>query len=138
MSNASTLSNGTDLWPALIYAVFTVLLVAAIVILSHLLGERHTAPGLNQPYESGIRPTGSARLHFDAHYYLVGVFFVLFDVEAAIVIAWAVAFRELGWAGYAAATLFMVTLAFGLIYVWKLGGFDWYTATGARFRGDRR
>ena len=103
------------------------LIVFGMVALSYVLGERHNPPGRNQPYESGIQPTGSARLRYGVRYYLVAVFFILFDIEAVIVFAWAVAFRELGWPGYMAAALFIITLFLGLVYVWKLGGLSWYS-----------
>lgn len=127
-----TSSNGLILWPVLAYGGIMLVIVAAIFVISYFLGERHRAPGRDKPYESGIQPTGTTHLRYDAKYYLVGVFFVLFDVEAAIINAWAVAFRELGWGGYAGASLFIVTLAIGLIYIWKLGGLDWYSAQSAK------
>lgn len=111
-------------------------LIAAMIVLSYLLGERHRAPGRNHPYESGVQPTGSARIRYGAKYYLVGIFFILFDIEAAIIFAWAVAFRELGWAGYTVAALFIVTLALGLVYIWKLGGLDWSPDIRRQNRGD--
>jgi NADH-quinone oxidoreductase subunit A len=114
------------IWPVVVYGALVVALVAAMVVLSYLLGPRHAQPGRNQPYESGIPPIGSAHFRYVARYYMVGVFFILFDVEAAILFTWAVAFREVGWSGYITAALFVVTLAAGLVYVWKLGGLDWY------------
>jgi len=127
----------TTIWPIIVYGGMAVFLVAAMVILSHLLGERHRAVARNEPYESGIPPTGSARLRYGAKYYLVGIFFMLFDVEVAILLAWAVAFYELGWAGYAAASLFIATLALGLVYIWKLGALDWYPRPKRPDGGDR-
>ena len=125
-------TSASVIWPVLAYGVMVAALVTAIIVVSHFLGERHNPPERNEPYESGIRPTGSARLRYGARYYLVGVFFILFDVEAAILFAWAVAFRELGWAGFIGAGLFIVTLAVGLAYIWKLGGLDWYRDGGDR------
>ena len=114
------------IWPILIYGSAAVLLVMAMIALSFVLGQRSHSAGRGYPYESGINPTGSARLRFGAKYYLVGIIFILFDVEAAIIFAWAVSFRELGWPGFIVAALFIATLALGLIYIWKLGGLDWY------------
>ncbi len=116
----------TLIWPGIVYGGIVVLMIAAVLVISYLLGERHTPPGRNVPYESGVQPVGSARIRYDARYYLVGVFFILFDIEAAIVLTWAVAFRELGWLGYTAATLFVVTLAVGLVYIWRMGGLDYW------------
>ncbi len=112
-------------WPVVFYGGLVLLLLGAMIVLSYALGERHRARPRNEPYESGIIPTGSARLRYGAMYYLVGIFFILFDVEAAVVFAWAVAFREVGWAGYIEMVIFIATLAAGLVYVWKLGGLDW-------------
>ncbi|MHB1458438.1 MAG: NADH-quinone oxidoreductase subunit A [Armatimonadota bacterium] len=126
------------LWHFAAYAGLSLLLVGAIILISHLLGERHRSPSRDEPYESGIRPTGTAHFHFNVQYYLVAVFFVIFDVEAVIIIAWAVAVKQLGWAGYAITASFIITLAVGLVYIWKLGGLDWYKSVRDRIEGDHR
>jgi len=120
----------------MVYGGLVLLLVGGMIVLSYFLGERHHAPARNVPYESGIRPTGSARLRYGIRYYLVGLFFILFDVEAAIVFAWAVVFRRVGWTGYVEVLLFIATLAAGLLYVWKLGGLDWSPDIKRRTGGD--
>jgi NADH-quinone oxidoreductase subunit A len=61
------------------------------------------------------------------HFYLVAMFFVIFDLEAVFLYAWAVAVRELGWAGYAEAIVFIVVLLVGLAYLWRQGALDWGT-----------
>jgi NADH-quinone oxidoreductase subunit A len=109
-------------------------LVFILLVVTHLLGERHYEKRTGIPYESGINPTGSARIRFSADFYLIGVFFVIFDVSSVFVFAWAVAARELGWAGYAAIFLFIVETAAGLAYLWRMGAFDW----GARRLREHR
>lgn len=123
-----------SVWPIVLYGVLVLILLAGMVILSYLLGERHRGRARNEPYESGIMPTGSARIRYGVRYYLLAVFFLLFDVEAAVLFAWAVAFREVGWIGYIEAVLFIVTLAAGLVYVWKLGGLDYSPKYGRKNR----
>lgn len=123
-----------SVWPVVLYGVLVLILLAGMVILSYLLGERHRGRARNEPYESGIMPTGSARIRYGVRYYLLAVFFLLFDVEAAVLFAWAVAFREVGWIGYIEAVLFIVTLAAGLVYVWKLGGLDYSPKYGRKNR----
>ncbi|HTP58979.1 MAG TPA: NADH-quinone oxidoreductase subunit A, partial [Spirochaetia bacterium] len=86
------------------------------------------------PYESGVPPTGSARLRFSADFYLVSMFFVIFDISAVFLFAWAVAVRDLGWAGYAAILVFMVETVAGLAYLWRMGAFAW----GARRLREHR
>src|SRR5512146_1706645 len=89
----------TPLWPLAIYFAGILVLIAGILGLSYILGERHHERGTGVPYESGMLPTGSARLRFDIKYYLVAMLFVIFDLETVFLVAWAVAFRELGWTG---------------------------------------
>lgn len=121
-----------NIWPVLTYGGMVIVLVVGMVVLSFFLGTRHSASGRNQPYESGIQPTESARVRYGISYYLIALFFLLFDVEVAIIFAWAVAARKLGWPGYGLAVLFIATLAVGLVYVWKLGGLTTFSAMNQR------
>ncbi|MBI2933385.1 MAG: NADH-quinone oxidoreductase subunit A, partial [Planctomycetes bacterium] len=90
-----------------LYAGAVVALVAAMVGLSWVLGERHRERATGQPYESGILPTGSARPRLSAKFYLVAMFFVVFDVEAVFIVAWAAAAVDLGWTGYVELLVFV-------------------------------
>jgi NADH-quinone oxidoreductase subunit A len=112
-------------WPLVVYFVFVVVLVAAVLVVSYLLGQRHSEPATGEPYEGGIVSEGSAHVRFSMRYYLVAMFFVVFDLEAVFVYAWAGAVREVGWAGYWAVALFIATLAAALLYVWRVGALDW-------------
>lgn len=125
MPSAGATSVPEPAWPFLLYAVLVVALTSGILLISNFIGERHRAPGRNIPYESGMTPTGSARLRYGVHFYTVGIFFILFDVEAIFLYAWAVAMRELGWKGYVEIVIFVAVLFLGLVYVWRLGGLDW-------------
>ncbi len=125
MQRAASVGGGQPLWPFLFYAGLVVVAVTGILVLSWLLGQRHRGPGRNVPYESGIVPTGSARLRYGVHFYPVAIFFILFDVEAVFLYAWAIAARELGWPGYIEVVLFIVVLFAGLVYIWRAGGLDW-------------
>jgi NADH-quinone oxidoreductase subunit A len=92
--------------------------------LSFLLGERHRERATGQPYESGVPVTGSARLRFDVRFYLIAVFFVIFDLEAVFIFGWAVDLRELGWPGYVEIVIFIGVLLAGLVYLWRLGALE--------------
>jgi NADH-quinone oxidoreductase subunit A len=113
------------MWPLLVYFVFVVILVAAVIAVSYLLGQRHSEPATGEPYEGGIVSEGSARVRFSMRYSLVAMFFVVFDLEAVFLFAWAGAARELGWPGYWAILLFVGTLAAALVYIWRIGALDW-------------
>ena len=115
------------LWPLAVYFAGVVVLVGGMLGLSYVLGERHHGHATNDPYESGIVSTGSARLRFDVKFYLIAMFFVIFDLEAVFIVAWAIGIRELGWTGYAEILVFIGVLVATLIYLWRLGALDWGT-----------
>lgn len=103
-------------WPFLIYAAIVLLLVVVMIGLSWVLGERHKEKLTDEPYESGIPPTGNARLRFSSHFYLIAIFFVIFDLDAVFILAWAISFRELGIAGYLGILVFIGILLVVLVY----------------------
>jgi NADH-quinone oxidoreductase subunit A len=118
----------TTLWPLAVYFAAVLILVVAMLVLSYVLGERHKQRATGDPYESGMLPTGSARLRLSIKFYLVAMFFVIFDLESVFIFAWAVAFRELGWIGYAEILFFIGVLFAALIYLWRIGALDWGTS----------
>ena len=99
--------------------------MAAVIGLSALLGPRSRSRRRDLPYESGIAPTPQPPLRFPVHFYLVALAFLVFDIEAAILFAWAAAARDVGWLGYVEALVFSVILFFGLVYLWAKRAFDW-------------
>jgi NADH-quinone oxidoreductase subunit A len=111
-------------WPFLIYSAVVILVVGIMIGLSYILGERHKEKKTDEPYESGIPPTGSARLRFTSNFYLIAMFFVIFDLDAAFIMAWAVSFRELGLAGYIGIIIFIAILVVVLIYELSIGALD--------------
>jgi NADH-quinone oxidoreductase subunit A len=121
------LLNGqtVNLWPLAVYFIIVVFLVAAMLAVSFVLGQRHDEHATGQPYESGILSEGSARVPVSAKFYLVAMFFVIFDIEAVFIFAWAIAARELGWTGYWEILLFVAILLAALAYLWRLGALDW-------------
>src|SRR6185437_8803088 len=109
------------LWPLAVYFCIVLVLAATLLASSALLGERHQERATSLPYESGVASTGSARLRFGVSFYLIAVFFVIFDVEALFLFAWAVALRDLGWAGYLDGLVFIGVLMAALGYLWRGG-----------------
>ncbi len=123
---------GTAVWPPVLYAVLVVLLAGAILLVSSLLGQRSRSPNRTIPYESGIRPAGPLPRRLSVEFYQVALFFVIFDLEAVFIFAWAVNARRLGWTGYAEVAVFVVLLLAGLVYLWKAGALDWGTSARRR------
>lgn len=115
----------TTLWPLAVYFGAVLVVVGAMLGLSYVLGERHSERATGDPYESGIVTTGSARVRLSIRFYLIAMFFVIFDLEVVFVIAWAVGARELGWAGYIEIAIFIGVLLLALIYLLRVGALDW-------------
>ncbi len=124
-------------WPLGVYGALVIALAALIVAASYVLGERHHAPAKGAPYEGGIVSEGSARVRFSVEFYLVAVFFVIFDVEAVFVFGWAVAGRTLGWAAFVELVVFVAVLLAGLAYLWRSGGLDFAPRPPRRAGGER-
>ncbi len=112
-------------WPLGVYAVAVLLMVTATLAISFVLGERHTGKATGEPYELGIVPAGPSSVRFSVRFYLVAMFFVLFDLEAVFIYAWAVSLREAGWAGFAEMLFFIGVLLTALAYLWRIGALDW-------------
>ena len=111
-----------------IYLILVLVFVAAQLFLASWLGEKKRSLEKSRPYECGIIPTGTARLRYPVPFYLVAIFFLIFDVEGAYIFTWAVAYEDLGWPGWMQMSFFIVLLLIGLLYIWKKGGLDWRPA----------
>ncbi|CDM40428.1 NADH-quinone oxidoreductase subunit A [Ectopseudomonas oleovorans] len=112
-------------WAFAVFLLGVCALIAFMLGVSSLLGSKAWGRSKNEPFESGMLPTGSARLRLSAKFYLVAMLFVIFDVEALYLFAWAVSVRESGWAGLIEATVFIAILLAGLVYLWRIGALDW-------------
>lgn len=119
-----------------LYALIATALIGILLFLAWYLGHKTRSPLKGEPYESGVAPTGQARLGEPVPFYLVAIFFIVFDVEAIFIVSWAVAWDLLGWAGYLQISFFIVILFLGLVYLWKTGGLDW--GPSAQRRVQRR
>lgn len=125
LSSPLNASMFNELLPLAVYATMALLLVGFLLIAAWWLGERRRNPEKDGAYESGIIPTGTARLAFPAPFYLVAIFFIVFDVESVFIFIWAVAWDLLGLPGLIHMTFFIAVLLLGLLWLWKKGGLDW-------------
>jgi len=112
-------------FPVFVQIVIAATVAAALVILSTVLGKRVRDKAKDMPYESGMNPIGSARERFSVKYYLVGIVFILFDIEAIFLYPWAVVYRSLGLFGFFEMLIFIVIVLAGFFYIWKKGALDW-------------
>lgn len=100
-------------------------LSGAILAASALVGRRHRTREKDQPYECGISPTGDAREPFSVQFYVVGLVFILFDIEAIFLYPWALVYHELKLFGFVEMLLYIIILLAGYVYLWKKGALDW-------------
>jgi len=121
-----------EYFPVLLQALVAMLLAAGLITVSYLLGKRVKNRVKDMPYESGIVPTGDARQRFSVKFYLVGMLFILFDIEAIFLYPWAVVYRELLMPGFIEMLIFVVLILSGFFYIWKKGALDWSGADSRR------
>jgi NADH-quinone oxidoreductase subunit A len=122
-------SNYPELYfPVLVQVIIAVGLAATLVGASTLLGKRAKSPLKDTPYESGMAPVGSARERFSVKFYLVGMIFILFDIEAVFLYPWVVVYRDLKMFAFVEMFVFVVLILVGFFYVYKKGALDWSLA----------
>lgn len=132
MSSIETLAQH---WSLGVFLGGVILIVCVMLFVPVWLGGRNWGRAKNEPFESGVVSVGGARLRLSAKFYLVAMFFVIFDVEALFLYAWAVCVREAGWTGLIEVFIFVAVLLVGLVYVWRMGALDW--APEARRRKEK-
>ena len=112
-------------WPVLLQALIAMAVATGMIGVSYILGKKIRNRVKDMPYECGITPTGSARERFSVKFYLVGMLFILFDIEAIFLYPWAVVYRELKMFAFFEMLLFIALVLAGFFYIWKKGALDW-------------
>ena len=120
-----TLTYAETYWPVLLQAIVAMAVATGMIGISYILGHKVRNRVKAMPYECGITPTGSARERFSVKFYLVGMLFILFDIEAIFLYPWAVVYRELKMFAFFEMLLFIVLVLAGFFYIWKKGALDW-------------
>ncbi|MBI2889300.1 MAG: NADH-quinone oxidoreductase subunit A [Nitrospirae bacterium] len=113
----------SDLAGLLFLAVFALLIPGAALAIPALIAPKGTVD--LTPYESGMKPVGSARLRFSVKFYLVSLLFIIFDVEVIYLYPWAIRLRDLGWPGFFEVVMFVVILGVGYLFILKKRALDW-------------
>src|SRR5580658_285795 len=112
-------------FPVLVQAILAMVLAAGLLSVSRLLGKKVRDRVKDLPYESGIVPTGDARQRFSVKFYLVGMLFILFDIEAIFLYPWAVVYRQLKMFAFVEMLVFIILILAGFFFIWKKGVLDW-------------
>ena len=121
-----------EILPLLIYTAVTVLIIGGLLLAAWWLGAKTTNSNKELPYESGVIPSGAARRPLSVPFYLIAIFFIVFDVETAFIFTWASVWEELGLAGLIHITFFIVALLLGLAWLWIKGGLEWGPSAARR------
>lgn len=114
-----------EAWAIAVYVLATFAIIGIMLLGSWLLGGRAWGRAKEEPFESGVLGAGSTRLRLSAKFYLVAMFFVIFDLEAVYLFAWSIGVRESGWPGFVEALIFIVILVASLVYLWRIGALEW-------------
>ncbi|HUO29905.1 MAG TPA: NADH-quinone oxidoreductase subunit A [Bryobacteraceae bacterium] len=112
-------------WPVLLQGLIAMVIAAGMIGASYILGKKIRNQAKDSPYECGITPTGNARERFSVKFYLVGMLFIVFDIEAIFLYPWAVVYRELKLFAFFEMLLFIALVLAGFFYIWKKGALDW-------------
>jgi len=112
-------------FPVLLQVLIALAVAGGMIGISYLLGKKVRNKVKDMPYECGMTPTGSAREPFSVKFYLVGMLFILFDIEAIFLYPWAVVYRELKMFAFFEMFIFIVLVLAGFFYIYKKGALDW-------------
>ncbi|MEE8119810.1 MAG: NADH-quinone oxidoreductase subunit A [Gammaproteobacteria bacterium] len=111
--------------PILIFLVVATMLGLVLLALGYLFGPRRPDAEKLSPYECGFEAFEDSRMKFDVRYYLVAILFIIFDLEIAFLVPWAVTLDAIGVFGFVAMAIFLGVLVIGFIYEWKKGALEW-------------
>jgi len=114
--------------PVLVIVAISAIVGLAIIILStgvsQLLNKDPSRIKL-MPYECGMDPIGDARRRFSVRFFLIGMLFIVFDIELIFFFPWATIFDDLRMFGFIEMLIFVLVLLVGLGYVWRKGALQW-------------
>ena len=111
--------------PVLLFILVGFVMGVAPLVLGYFFGPQRPDPEKNSGYECGFPSFGDARMQFDVRYYLVAILFILFDLEVAFLVPWAVVLKEMGSVAFWSGVIFLLILTVGFVYEWKKGALDW-------------
>lgn len=114
-----------DYFPIALMFIVALGFVVTTMLATHFLGPKRDTKIKLDSFECGIESKGNARIPFSVKYFLVAIFFVLFDVEVIFMYPWAVLFRELGTTGFIEMVFFIAFLLVGFLYIIKRGALKW-------------
>jgi NADH-quinone oxidoreductase subunit A len=122
-------------WAIIAFVIGVTFLCVFMLTVPLLLGGKSWGRAKQEQFESGVVSAGGARIRLSAKFYLVAIFFVVFDLEALYLYAWATSVREVGWLGFATVVVFVVELLFALVYAISVGALNWAPTDRRKAKG---
>ncbi|USS94425.1 NADH-quinone oxidoreductase subunit A [Buchnera aphidicola (Sipha maydis)] len=107
------------------FVLFIIFFCCIVLFLSYILGGRSSSDIKEIPFESGAPSTGNTNLRFSVKFYLIAMFFVIFDIEAMYLYSWAVCVKETGWFGFTEVSLFIFMILLSLLYLYRIQALSW-------------
>ncbi len=111
--------------PILIFLGLSAVIGVALLLAGNILGPKRPSSEKLSPYECGFEAFEDTRMRFDVRFYLVAILFIIFDLEIAFFVPWALVMDKLGIVVFWAVVVFTVELVIGFIYLWKKGALEW-------------
>lgn len=112
--------------PILVLVVLAMAFAVGSILVATRMGPTRPNPTKLSAYESGNEPLARVRgVNFSVKFYIVGMLFLIFDVEIVFIFPWAVVMRELAWPGLAAMGIFLGILGVAIVYEIRRGGLEW-------------
>ena len=112
-------------FPILLFISIGIGLAVVLLTAGSVIGPSNPNNEKNSPYECGFEAFEDARMKFDVRYYLVAILFIIFDLEMAFLVPWAVVLSDISPAAFVAMAIFLFILVIGFIYEWKKGALEW-------------
>lgn len=124
-------------WAIIAFVIGVTFLCVFMLTVPLLLGGKSWGRAKQEQFESGVVGAGGARIRLSAKFYLVAIFFVVFDLEALYLYAWSTSVREVGWIGFTTAAVFILVLLIGLVYELSTGALNWSPSDKRKAAGMR-
>jgi len=111
--------------PVLIFLGIATVVACGLLIVGYVLSPKKPDAEKLSSYECGFEPFEDSRIQFDVRYYLVAILFIIFDLEIAFMVPWALALDDIGNVGLWVMVIFMIELLVGFAYLWRKGALEW-------------
>ncbi|QJC31801.1 NADH-quinone oxidoreductase subunit A [Enterobacteriaceae endosymbiont of Donacia tomentosa] len=112
-------------WYFIIFQITAIIISSFMILISFFLGGRSYGLDKHLPFESGADSFGDSKIKIHIHFYLIAIFFIIFDIESLYLYLWSVSIKSIQSAGFIEGVLFILNILISLFYLFKLKALDW-------------